>query len=358
MKRVLVVGAGPTGLTIALELARQGLIPEIIEKNPGGPSFSRAVGLLPSSMKVFEPSGVADAIRKEAMVYKTADFYISDKLTAKMSLDSGEGDGALLYGLSQDRTEELLKAALQQVGVNVQHDVTLVSLDIENTHAVATLCAGDGGREVKEYDLVVGADGGHSTVRRSLGLAFEGFDLPEKWSIADVDVEGWDTSSFSLFRLPKGRVAVVAPLEENRVRIVSNTADAIQAVPVPIKILRTRQADSFKIAVRQVTQYSYGPAYLAGESAHCHSPIGGRGMNLGIADAADLANRIITNDLEGYGAARYAAGRETIAFSERGRRAMTTRNGVYRMQVTMLLGLLARNRRMRERTISRLLALS
>lgn len=358
MKRVLVVGAGPTGLTVALELARQGLIPDIIEKHPVGSGFSRAVGLLPSSMKILEPSGVAETIRQEAMAYKAVAFHVNNSLTAQIPLDAGNDQGPLLLGLAQDRTESLLKAALFELGVEVQHDVNLLSLEVEDSHALATLSIGQCDREVREYDLVVGADGVYSTVRRSLGLAFEGYDLPGQWSVADVDVEGWDTTLFSLFRLTGGRIAVVAPLEENRLRIISNTNDALKAVPVPVNVVHTRRTGSFRISVRQVRQYNHGPVYLAGDAAHCHSPAGGRGMNLGIADAADLARRILSDDLEGYGLSRHVAGRETIAFSERGRRAMTTRNAFVRVQVTTMIGLLARNRRIREHFLHRLLALS
>jgi len=358
MHKVLVVGAGPTGLTAALELARQGLVPEIIEKQATGSGLSRAVGLLPSSMKILEASGVAESIREEAMAYRAAAFYVNDKLTAQVPLQENDSDSPLLYGLAQDRTEALMKSALERSGVAVQHGVNLVSLDIEDDHAVATLCLGGSRKEVRKYDLLVGADGVHSTVRRSLGMAFEGFDLEEPWSIADVEVEGWDTSLFSLFRLSHGKVVVVAPVESGRVRIISNTTDAIKAVPVPMSIIRTINQGVFNISVRQVRQYNHGPVYLAGDAAHCHSPAGGRGMNLGIADAADLAHRIMNDELEGYDAARHSAGRESIALSERARRAMTTRNVFYRMQITTTIGVLSRNRLLRERMISRMLAMS
>jgi 2-polyprenyl-6-methoxyphenol hydroxylase-like FAD-dependent oxidoreductase len=125
-------------------------------------------------------------------------------------------------------------------------------------------------------------------------------------------------------------VVVVAPLERTRFRIVSNTENALATLPVPMPVTRIRRQASFTISVRQVERYQLGRVVLAGDAAHCHSPVGGRGMNLGIADAADLAARICEGDLGGYQKVRHAAGKQTIVLSERGRRILTSRNPLVR----------------------------
>lgn len=352
---ILIVGAGPTGLTLALELARQGIIADVIEQREAGSPFSRAVGLLPSSMRIFSESGVADAIRQEAMQYRRVSLFRNDHRIARVPLVTSEESTPLLLGLAQDRTEALLLDALRKAGGDVRFGVKLLALDVEGHQAMATWRAGTSPCEKRQYDILVGTDGVHSTVRRCLGIEFIGFDLPEQWSIADVDVKDWDVDEFRLFRLKGRKVVVVAPLEAQRVRIISNTPDAVATLPVPIDVVRIRRADTFRIAIRQVAQYRHGPVFLAGDAAHCHSPAGGRGMNLGIADAADLADRIVHGDLDGYASARHAAGRKSIEFSERARKMVTSGNPLAGALLTVMFKALASARWLRTRLIRRLL---
>jgi 2-polyprenyl-6-methoxyphenol hydroxylase-like FAD-dependent oxidoreductase len=324
--RVLIVGAGPTGLTAAVELARGGIVADIIEKQPAASQLSRAVGILPSSMNILEPSGVADAIRGEAIPYQAAVFHHEDRVLARLSL-SALGDAQFrLFGLAQDRTETHLRNAFESLGGRVRYateftglvqNESTVQVTIEDRHA--------------DYDYVIGADGIHSRVRQALGLDFPGHTLPEKWSIADVECTDWPApNEFHGYLRSAGRVVVVAPLERTRFRIVSNTENALATLPVPMPVTRIRRQASFTISVRQVERYQLGRVVLAGDAAHCHSPVGGRGMNLGIADAADLAARICEGDLGGYQKVRHAAGKQTIVLSERGRRILTSRNPLVR----------------------------
>jgi 2-polyprenyl-6-methoxyphenol hydroxylase-like FAD-dependent oxidoreductase len=171
-----------------------------------------------------------------------------------------------------------------------------------------------------------------------LGIDFRGHDLPETWSIADVDAEGWpDTNAFTVCQLSGGDVVVVAPLEPKRFRVVSNTEDALAALPLNLNVTNIRRAGEFKISIRQAAQYGVGRVFLVGDAAHCHSPVGGRGMNLGIADGAELARRMVEGGLEGYGEARHKVGKEVIAFSEAFRKVMTSRNPFTRFLVLAVL---------------------
>ena len=105
----------------------------------------------------------------------------------------------------------------------------------------------------------------------------------------------------------------------------------VVTVPLALQVTAVRRQSHFTIAIRQVAGYGVGRVYLAGDAAHCHSPAGGRGMNLGIADAADLAARITDDRLDGYSAARHEDGARTIAQSERIRRRVTTTSGTTRV---------------------------
>jgi 2-polyprenyl-6-methoxyphenol hydroxylase-like FAD-dependent oxidoreductase len=351
--RVLIVGAGPTGLTAAVELARRGMIADVIEKQEAASNLSRAVGILPSSMGILQASGVADAIRGEAIPYRAAVFHDEGSVLARLDLTELPEPDLRLYGLAQDRTETHLRTAFESMGGKVAYGTELVDLVQDGVSVRAT----SGGEEAV-YDLVIGADGAHSTVRHALGLAFDGHTLPEQWSIADVESPDWPTpDEFHAYLRGGGRVVIVAPLEKTRFRLVSNTDDALATLPVPMNLTRVRREAAFHISVRQVEHYRTGRVFLAGDAAHCHSPVGGRGMNLGIADAADLARRIVDGDLDGYGSARHAAGRDTIALSERGRRTVTSTNPLTRGLMKSALRTIAALPSLRRRFVRGILTL-
>ena len=323
-QRVLIVGAGPTGLTLAVELARQGLMPEVVEKRDTPSNLSRAVGLLPSSMDVFRRSGTDVPVREDAIRFAGIRFHRGRDPVVELPLNFDER--TRVWGLAQDRTERHLADTLRRLGGAVRFGTPFEELE-QDADGVDVTLAG----RTERFDLVVGADGVRSAVRQAAGIPFEGFDLPSLWSIADVDAPGWPGKSlFMGYLLPDGDVAVVVPLETARYRVISSTLDALAALPVPLEVERVRRAAAFTIPVRQVPRYRAGRVLLAGDAAHAHSPIGGRGMNLGIADAADLAARIVEGATDGYHAARHPAGARVLRFTERVRRTLQSRNPVRR----------------------------
>lgn len=308
--RILVVGAGPTGLTAAVELARRGVVPDVIEKRGHASPFSRAVGIQARSMALLHPSGVARALRDEAVRFEGLAMHDGPRPILRLPL--ADAPGSRLWGLAQDRTEHHLRAALRRHGGDVTYGCALKGLQAE---ADAILVETDAG--FARYDHVIGADGVGSTVRRALGLAYAGYDLPGEWSIADVESPDWPGRAwFNGFLLPGGDVAVVVPLAATRFRVIASRPRALAALPVPMNVSHTHRSGSFTISVRQVARYRVGRVFLAGDAAHCHSPVGGRGMNLGIADAADLAARLVGGDWRGYTAARHGEGRAVIRGSE------------------------------------------
>ncbi len=325
--RVLVVGAGPTGLTAAVELARHGLRVEVIDRRIEASTLSRAVGILPQSLKLLEPSGVTAELLQQGIKLEAVRIYYKTALKLTLPFKNAHPEHNYILALAQDKTEAILRQALFNHGGTISYGTELTGLrqnesqvTIEDNH----------GHEIS-VDYVIGADGIKSRTRQALGIEYAGHDLPETWSIADVDADNWiNPNIFSVCLLNAGQVAVVAPLESSRFRIISNTEDALASLPLPINITNIRRQAQFEISIRQVNQYAMSRVFLAGDAAHCHSPVGGRGMNLGIADAVELARRIAENDLAGYHPARHSAGAETIALSERARKIMTASNPMAR----------------------------
>ena len=184
---------------------------------------------------------------------------------------------------------------------------------------------------------MVGADGIHSIVRQSSGIGFPGYDLEEKWSIADLDLNGgYDNERFSAWLRSDGVATIIVPIESKRVRVVSSTPDALGSLPFSLDIKTVRRTGTFTISVRQAENYRCGKVFLAGDSAHCHSPVGGKGMNLGIADAVALANAIDEGTTEHYTEIRHPIGRRVIKATERARKSIQSRNPITRATTRLM----------------------
>lgn len=328
--RVLIVGAGPTGLTAGVELARKGVHVEIIDQKSEPSKFSRAVGILPSSLSVLAPSGVTNKLLEEGIRIQEVRVFSGTRKTLSLSLKGGHSGWDYVIALAQNRTENILRNTFIKYGGSVTYGKKFVSL---NQHTERIIIGTSDGCE-NEYDIVIGADGIKSRTRECLGIEYQGFDLPETWSIADVDVHNWlNKGVFTISLLNGGRVVVVVPLEEDRFRVISNTEDALATLPLPMNVINKHREGKFNISIRQASYYGMGRVFLAGDAAHCHSPVGGRGMNLGISDAAELASCITTNRLDRYRVSRHLVGSNTIAASERARRILTSDNYLTRRMI-------------------------
>ena len=329
--RVLIVGAGPTGLTAGVELARKGIHAEIIDKKPEPSKLSRAVGILPSSLGILEPSGVTQRLLKEGIKIQEVRLFSEAQQILSLSLKGGHPNRDFIIALAQDRTEKVLQKALIEFGGSVTFSRELVYLDQSDGRVVVGTSDG----HESAYDIVIGADGINSKVRENLGIEYLGFDLPETWSIADVGAQNWPNAGvFTACLLGGGRVVVIVPLEVERFRVISNTEDALAILPLKMNVITKHREGKFKLSIRQASRYDIGRVFLAGDAAHCHSPIGGRGMNMGISDAAELASCIVTEDLNGYGIFRHHVGANIIATTERARRALTSRSSLTRLMTT------------------------
>ena len=328
---IIIVGAGPTGLTAGIEFMRRGASVEIIDKKKMGSTLSRAVGINPHSLKLLETSGVTDKLLAEGIPYHAAYFYrgrkawVTLKLTAASPIQYGYN---FMLGLPQDRTEAILRDTFEGLGGTLYYDTELKN--ISQTEDKVTVITTEG--KHFEGDYVVGADGVASLTRELMGIQSMGTELPDLWSIADVDADAEQLAEgVSLYMLPRGEMVFVAPIGAGRFRLVSNTKRALDSMPFALNTTHIRREADFKIKISQVETYQKGRVFLAGDAAHSHSPAGGRGMNLGIADAADLAEKLVNGEASQYTQARHKEGKKIIAGSEVLRKALTTNNPVKKM---------------------------
>ena len=218
-----------------------------------------------------------------------------------------------LLALPQSETEALMEQALIGFGVRPEWRVELTAIRIVSGKVEVDLAGAHGGA----FDYVYAADGAHSRVRETLGLGFSGYTHKRLWSIADAVIPEWPfpeaTALASLHR--SGDIGFIIPIGPKRFRAVSNTPDALSQLP-GVESAQVSQRDTFHIPVRQADRYQAGGVFLGGDAAHVHSPIGARGMNLGIEDAFVFVRRLEE------GSARWlhlraASGRPPLDFVER-----------------------------------------
>ena len=231
-----------------------------------------------------------------------------------------------MLGLPQNRTEALIAEALTNYGVNVQYGNEVTA--IKTTDEKATVSFSN--NTTKKYDWVIAADGIRSLSRSQLGIDYPGIDLDGEWSIADIDVKGYDPKLVSIWIQDeindKGAFYMILPIETNRLRIVSSTPDTLSTLPIKLDIQNIRRTGKFSISIRQAATYKKGRILLAGDAAHCHSPVGGRGMNLGIDDAVEAVKSIIEGATDQYSTIRHAKGKIVLQDSENARKTIMSTN--------------------------------
>ena len=325
MKRqesILIAGGGPVGLTAGVELFRRGFAPDIIDNDGEPTSQSRALVIHARTLDILEPSGATEALlsagnRINGMIMRTPAREI-------MQLDFSDLPHRFnfILALPQSRTEEILIGTLRALGGDVNWFNALTDFSVTENKVISQIDVRGQHRSL-ETDYLIGADGAHSGVRKGLNMGFDGERDPEEFGLADVELDDWP---FPLDRavaiLGDGEIFGCFPYGGNQFRFVMNRSDLLNRLPREAKIRKVNWESTFKISYRQVQNYRRGPVFLAGDAAHIHSPVGGRGMNLGIEDAATLAWLLETGQLDRYSAMRHPIGEQVLRFTAQQTRMM------------------------------------
>lgn len=294
---ILIVGAGPTGLACALELSRRGLKPRIIDK---GSDFtpeaeSRALGVNNRTLQLLAPSGVSAQLLAQG-VRATRVCMRNEKGRDVIKTDF-DHPGALypfILILPQGRTERILAAALKQYGVEIEWNKEVIATNGNPKKPVLDINAPDGLESIRA-GKVIGADGASSVIRNGFGFSFAGESYPTEFGLVDVEtIEPFATDELFVDFSNDGVLARM-PLGDNVCRYISPRADISNVLPEELEIKQLIWQSSFHINFRHVEKMQRGSVFLAGDAAHIHSPVGARGMNLGIEDACWLAWMIHQN---------------------------------------------------------------
>lgn len=303
---VAIVGAGPTGVMLAIELARRGVDVRVLDKQPSPPQETRAIGIHARTLEVFHQLGLIDEFLGSG--HRLDGVVVHSKARRNTHVRFGGLDSPYphMLTLSQEVTQRILDEHLEQLGVAIERGVEVSDLRDVGDGTRVTLGPGNGqpGRAFTA-DWVIGCDGAHSIVRRCLGVPFDGEDYAQDWLMAEVALE-WplERDHFHIFTytaaplvtlpLPSERWRVFFPLVPGRSR--EGRAPDMEEIerltvlrgPDGMKLTDPTLLATFRCYRRSTDSMRHGRILLAGDAAHIHSPAGGQGLNTGLHDAFNL----------------------------------------------------------------------
>ena len=341
MESILIVGAGPTGLVLALGLARRGVPVRIIDSKKGPTEESRAMGLHARTLEFYRQLGFGDEVVERGVAADSIHFRAGERDVARFSLaDMGKGVSPYPFMLAypQDEHERFLLDRLGELGVRVQWGATLT--DLRDQGDFVTVIVDDGtSTEQSHFAYVCECDGAHSTVREALGIGFPGGSSDGLFYVADAAVAGPGCDEIFLgfretglaLKIPvrstgtQRLIGVVPPDLRIKEDIGFEDLRAHIEFLLGIHVGEVNWFSTYQVHHRVAERFSRGRVFIAGDAGHIHSPAGGQGMNTGIGDAVNLSwklaevvhGRADRRLLETYEAERIPFARSLIATTDR-----------------------------------------
>jgi 2-polyprenyl-6-methoxyphenol hydroxylase-like FAD-dependent oxidoreductase len=366
-QNVLIIGGGPVGLTLAIELARYGVPVRIVEKAAHRTDKSKAVVLWSRTLELLDRAGCTEGFVAGGQKVNKAHIIAAGKPIGDVDIRTVESPFPYALMVPQSDTERLLEEHLGKLGVTVERQIEMTDFTPDDSGVTTVLRHADGQEETVRSEWLIGCDGAHSIVRHKLGLSFEGETLNSDWALADIHMTGFpfpETEMATYWH--QDGVLVVIPMSRTRFRIIADlgpskgetpappTLDQVQAIisqrgPADLVAFDPIWLAAFRINERKVTDYRSGRVFVVGDAAHIHSPAGGQGMNTGMQDAFNLAWKLAMvcqktcspSLLDSYSVERSeigdqvlkAAGRLTAVAVMRNHTAQTVRNLIGRFML-------------------------
>ncbi len=294
---VLIIGAGPTGLVLAIELARRGVPFHLIDQRPAPLPWDRAAIVKSRSLEIFESLGLSAAFLHRGRKIWGADFYGPGSRKASLPLRDLDSPFPFTLGLSESVTEHLLTDALERLGGAVERGVEFVDLQVHDAGVRVRVRAGAHERLLAAC-WVVGTDEVHSKVRDAVGVAFPGHDYPTHWGVVDARFADWPHAD-DVIAAMFDPLLMPIPIDGDRWRIYFRADAADTALTAHLehwlsqlapgaRLVDPDQPQLFHAHSRIATRFRVGRVLFAGDAAHACSPIEAHGMNTGIGDAFNL----------------------------------------------------------------------
>jgi 2-polyprenyl-6-methoxyphenol hydroxylase-like FAD-dependent oxidoreductase len=298
----LIIGAGPTGLTLGIALLLQGRRVLVIDKHLSGLSYSRAILINGETLQALQPLGVCELLRAAGQPVDGLQVHVNGALRCTLRGAASSAVSPIL--LPQLHTEQILLERYLQLGGSLQRGYCYAEPEgsctgkagwvdlqtVDRSHPPSRV----------HYQWLFGCDGAHSAVRSALGLAWRGRKQPEPAYAIDADLQQWSADTNASLHISTLGIALALRIGPHSVRIAGTTQAQCLAVLQGLPVQAITWESAFNIQFRTAVGYGVGRAWLAGDAAHVHSPIGGRGMNMGMCDALALAEAVAQQDLRAY----------------------------------------------------------
>lgn len=337
---VLIAGAGPSGLFLALMLARQGTCVRLIDRHAGPSVESRAMGVQARTLEFYRMVGIAEEAIALGIRTGDAHVWVEGRERATFSLaemGAGQSPFPFLLTLAQDVHERFLIEHLAALGVVPEWETELVGLDQTESEVIATLCLADGNEERLVVPWLIGCDGAHSFVRKALGIGFGGGTSEGLFFVSDIMTEqanqdvhvgiGPETLSLMMPVRTSGMqrlIGIVPDVVALRGGVSFADVGPRAAALLGIDIRKVNWFSTYKVHHRVAERFRAGRCFIVGDAGHVHSPVGGQGMNTGLGDAMNLgwklghvvAGKAGPEILDSYEPERIAFARSLIASTD------------------------------------------
>lgn len=324
----VIVGAGPVGLGAAVMLRQAGIAVRIVDMAPEPSRYSKALAVNPRTLELLEPTGVTARMLSLGIRIRSARFQNDGKWSGELSLGGLKHKYPFMLALSQATTEHLLTEALEEAGGKVERGVALESCSnkSDDTVEVELKHIASGAIEEVECPWLLAADGAHSTARKALEINFGGSSFEKPWHLAEILLNtSLEEDHAYLFFSDGGFLFLLRVVDEtNRKssgpqpwRVISNKPELMDRIPHSTAAGAPLWSSEFHIAHRIDDTLQKGNVYFAGDAAHIHSPMGARGMNLGLEDAWVFSRLAQSGEMKRYGELRKSVDEAVVKRIER-----------------------------------------
>lgn len=296
-KDILIVGAGPAGLSMAIFLHDHGFYPRIIDKKKEISKYSKALGVNPMTLDLFSESGITDRFLSNGRKMTAINIWYKNNFIYKNELSKINHRFNFMLIQPQKDSEEILLDEARQRNINVEYSTEFFGYTKSTEKYLASI---NSNNTASAFDYIIAADGARSKIRKQTDIRFSGFTYDDIWELYDIELDtNLNANEGHIFLFKDGGMIMIR-LADNIWRIAGNLKSILNYLPPKTKTGKIAWESTFSISHNVAEQLTKENIVLIGDAAHLHSPVGARGMNLGIEDAFISSQLIKNNKIETY----------------------------------------------------------